>query len=145
METTTVGRVLVAARIENSGDLFNLEKGLLREDQVHRLEVADALVDTGATYLAMPKSLIEQLGFDKPFTTHEFRTTRGLGASNIYGPVRLTIQERFCNVDIAEVAEGCPVLIGQVPLELLDFVVDLKGQRLICDPAHGGQQILDLL
>ena len=30
------------------------------------------------------------------------------------------------------------------PLELLDFVVDLKGQHLIGNPAHGGEHILDL-
>jgi len=144
MEKATMGRVSVLAKIENVVELFNAQKGLIAEDQVHRVDVPDALVDTGSTYLAMPKSMIERLGFDKPFTTQEFRTTRGLGVSNIYGPVRLTIQGRFCNVDIAEVEEGCPVLIGQVPLELLDFVVDSKNQSLVGNPAHGGRYLLDL-
>jgi hypothetical protein len=43
-----------------------------------------------------------------------------------------------------EVPEDCPVLIGQVPLELLDLVVDPAGQQLIGNPAHGGEQVLEL-
>ena len=39
----------------------------------------------------------------------------------------------------------CPLLIGQVPLELLDFVVDPVGQKLIGNPDHGGEQMIDLL
>jgi predicted aspartyl protease len=144
MEQATMGRVTVAARIENVVDLYNAKKGLVGEDEVHRLEVTDALVDTGSTYLAMPKSLIQKLGFDEPFAKQECRTTRGEATANIYGPVRLTILGRFCNVDIAEIAEGCSVFIGQVPLELLDFIVDSKEQRLVGNPQHGGQQMLEL-
>jgi hypothetical protein len=36
------------------------------------------------------------------------------------------------------------VLIGQVPLELLDFVVDPRAQKLIGNPAHGGEQMLEM-
>jgi hypothetical protein len=36
------------------------------------------------------------------------------------------------------------VLIGQVPLELLDFVVDPRGQKLIGNPEHGGEQMIEI-
>jgi hypothetical protein len=39
----------------------------------------------------------------------------------------------------------CPVLIGQLPLESLDFVVDPIGRRLIGNPDHGGEHMMDLL
>jgi len=35
------------------------------------------------------------------------------------------------------------MLIGQAPLGLLDFVVDPKSQRLIGNPAHGGEHMMD--
>jgi predicted aspartyl protease len=144
MGAATVGGVVVEARIENLLDLYSAVKGLLAPEQVHRLEVPDALVDTGSTYLAVPRRCIEQLGFDKPIVTQRARTTRGSVASDVYGPVRLTIQGCFCTVDVAEIDGDCPVLIGQVPLELLDFVVDPQGQRLIGNPAHGGEHMFDL-
>jgi hypothetical protein len=56
----------------------------------------------------------------------------------------LTIQGRECPVEVAEVPDEVPVLIGQIPLEYLDFVVDPKNQRLIGNPAHGGEQMLEL-
>jgi predicted aspartyl protease len=144
MESTTVGRVAVKAKIENFPDLILAEKGIIRPEEVHCLEVEDALVDTGSTYLSMPHRMIEELGFDKPFTTRESQTAAGERTVGIYGPVRLSVQDRFCTVDIAETDDGCPVLIGQVPLELLDFVVDLKGQRLVGNPRHGGQQMIEM-
>ncbi len=48
-------------------------------------------------------------------------------------------------VDTMEVPDDVPVLIGQIPLEMLDLVVDLPGRRLIGNPAHGGEHILELL
>lgn len=144
METATMGRVSVPVRLENIVELFNAQAGIIPQEQVHRLDVPDALVDTGSTYLAMPRRLIQHLGFDQPFTTAQMRTTRGGAVASIYGPVRLTIQGRSCTVDIAEVVDDSPVLIGQVPLELLDFVVDPKGQRLIGNPAHGGEFMIEM-
>jgi hypothetical protein len=43
-----------------------------------------------------------------------------------------------------EVPDDVPVLIGQVPLEQLDFVVDLQARRLIGNPAHGGEHIIEM-
>jgi hypothetical protein len=63
----------------------------------------------------------------------------------MYTAVRLTIQGRTCTVDVMEVPDDVPSLIGQVPLELLDFVVDPVGQRLIGNPAHGGEHVIELL
>jgi hypothetical protein len=44
-----MGKVVVTAKLENLEDLFNAAKGVLPDDQVRRLEITDALVDTGAT------------------------------------------------------------------------------------------------
>ena len=43
-----------------------------------------------------------------------------------------------------EVPNNVPVLIGQLPLEHLDFVVDLRSQSLIGNPAHGGEHMYEL-
>ena len=62
----------------------------------------------------------------------------------IYSSVRLTVQDRDCTLDVGEIGDEFPVLIGQVPLELLDWVVDPRGQRLIGNPEHGGEQMMDV-
>jgi predicted aspartyl protease len=143
METNTMGRVTVKAMIENSGDIYMAEKGALPADQVRRLEVNDALVDTGATNLSMPKRLIQQLGL-VPFRSRVARTTAGLSTFQVYGAVRLTVQGRDCHLDVVELPDDCPVLIGQLPLEALDFVVDMSGHRLVGNPAHGGEHMIEM-
>ncbi len=143
METSTMGSVLVTAKIESLEDLYQVERGSLPADQVRRVEVKDALVDTGATILSMPKRLIDQLGL-RPVRTRRARSSAGPVTLQVYGAVRLTVEGRDCLSDVAEVPDDCPVLIGQIPLELLDFVVDPVGRRLIGNPAHGGEHMLDM-
>jgi len=43
-----------------------------------------------------------------------------------------------------EVPDEVPVLIGQIPLENLDLVVDLRAGRLTGNPADGGEQVFEL-
>ncbi len=142
MEIPTMGKVLVTALIETIEDLVLAGKGIIPSDQIRRIEVHDALVDTGATGLSMPKRLIQQLGL-QPLRMRRVRTSAGLTTVQMYGSVRLTIQGRDCLSDVSELPDDCPVLIGQIPLESLDFVVDPIGQRLIGNPAHGGEHILE--
>ncbi|HEX8200797.1 MAG TPA: retroviral-like aspartic protease family protein, partial [Isosphaeraceae bacterium] len=119
------------------------DRGQVSAAGVRRVEVPDAMVDTGATLLSLPKRLIGQLGL-KPFRTRAARTVAGIVQLEIFEAVRLTVAGRDCSIDVAAVPDDCPVLIGQIPLELLDFVVDPVGQRLIGNPDHNGEQMIDL-
>ena len=143
MELVTMGKVLVEAKIENLADLFLADRGHLPPDQVRWLYVTDALVDTGATLLSMPKALIAQLGL-KLVRTKQAKTAAGIFSFEVYEPVRLTIEGRDCVVEVTEVFDGCPVLIGQIPLEALDFVVDPRGRKLMGNPDHDGEHMFDL-
>ena len=105
--------------------------------------ISDALVDTGAMFLSMPTRLIKQLGLQET-RRRRFLSSLGLGETSMYDAVRLTIQGRDCVVDVAEIPDEVPVLIGQIPLEHLDFVVDLVNRKLIGNPAHGGEDMFEM-
>ncbi len=62
----------------------------------------------------------------------------------MYETVKLTIMGRDMPLDVMEVSDEIPVLIGQIPLEMFDLVVDPQGRRLIGNPAHGGEQTLEM-
>jgi len=143
MGTKSMGKVLVPASVENLDDLFQVQKGALPPDAVRRVEVTDAHIDTGATMVGMPIGLIRQLGLIR-LRERPTRTAAGSVTVQVYGTVRLSIQGRDCPSDVVELHDDCPVLIGQVPLELMDFVVDPAGRRLIGNPAHGGEHILEM-
>jgi predicted aspartyl protease len=143
MENGEMGRVLTEATIENSEDLWAVKRNLLPPDQARRLIIPDALVDTGATLLSLPTRMIHELGLEKTSTKRVTSSTGG-GEANLYSAVRLTIQGRSCTMDVMEVPDNVPALIGQIPLEHLDFVVDLRNHVLIGNPAHGGEHVYEL-
>ncbi len=138
-----MGKVLANAKISNLYDLHDAGRGVIENDSIRSVTISDALVDTGATMLCLPKRHIDQLGL-KACTTKTARTAAGIREFTVFGTVLLEIQGRDCRVDVAELPDDCPALIGQVPLELLDFVVDPQGQRLIGNPDHGGKHMIDM-
>jgi len=143
LETETMGRVVTEATIENLQDLWDAKRGLIPADQVRRVTIPDALVDTGATLLSLPTAIIRQLGLTQT-GSKQVRSSAGLATAIKYDAVRLTIMSRDCTMDVLEVPDGVPVLIGQIPLEHLDFVVDLRNRHLIGNPAHGGEHIYEM-
>ena len=143
MEFNPMGRVLTEATIENIQDLWAAERGIIMPDQLRKLAITDALVDTGATLLSMPTRLIQQLGLKRVGTKRVIAAT-GQTEAGMYEAVRLTIMGRSCTMDVMEVPDTVPVLIGQIPLEHLDFIVDLRDRKLIGNPAHGGEHVYEL-
>jgi clan AA aspartic protease len=143
MEALEMGRVTTPATIENYGDLWMADQGVIPSNEVRKIEIADALVDTGATLLSLPTRMIQQLGL-KPVTTKRIVSSKGTTESMMHSAVRLTIQGRSCTVDVMEVPDEVPALVGQIPLEHLDFVIDPREQKLTGNPRHGGEHIYEM-
>lgn len=143
METEEMGRVLTQATIENLEDMYDVGNGRLAADEARSLTIDDALVDTGATLLSLPTWLIQQLGLKKTGSKRVTSSTGG-GEADMYSAVRLTILDRSCTMDVMEVPDGVPPLIGQIPLEHLDLVIDMREHKLIGNPAHGGEHVYEL-
>jgi predicted aspartyl protease len=143
MEIPTMGRVLVQATVENMEDLWAAKRGLIPHDRVRRVTIHDALVDTGATLLSLPSRMVSELGLTRT-SVKRVTCSLGIGEAAVYEAVRLTILGRSCTMDVMEVPDHVPALIGQLPLEHLDLVVDLRDRKLIPNPAHGGEHVYEL-
>ena len=135
--------VVVDAVIENLEDLWRARRGGIPIGQIRRVQVTEACVDGGAVALSLPSSMIRHLGL-REFARRRAGHYRSFGESRMYDPVRLTIQDRDCTVDVLEVLDGAPVLIGVTALRMLDLVYDRRSRLLIGSPAHGGERILGM-
>jgi len=138
-----MGRVTTPVRIENNFDVSLARVGTIGPEAIRRVEVADALVDTGASSLCLPTSIIQALGL-VPQRRRTARTAGGLREVTVYSEVLLTIQDRDAIVRVTEIPEGSPVLIGQIPLEEMDLVVAPKDQTLGPNPAHDNQWVIEI-
>ena len=110
-------------------DLF-LKSAGARRGKPREVNV-EMLVDTGATRLYLKPSVIKRLGLQRVDAVRS-QTTNGEAIRFKYEPVHV-IQGRAPS----------PNLLGKAPLALLDLVVDSKSQKLIPNPAHGGEQMTE--
>ncbi|MBI4659506.1 MAG: hypothetical protein HY735_11755 [Verrucomicrobia bacterium] len=137
----TMGRVIAKMQVTNLRDMFVQEEKVRAE--APRMLNVEALVDTGATGLALQRSVIRALGLNKQ-ETRRLSTVADPASLNRYEPVRVDLMGRHGEFGVIELPETVPNRLGQIPLEEMDFVVDLKGRRLIPNPEHGGEWILEL-
>ena len=135
-----MGKVIVKLKLTNQTDLA-LKKHKARKAAPRSIEV-DALVDTGATRLYLKPSVIRALGLSRSGTVIS-RTTNGDRLRTVYSSVRMELMNRDGEFQVVGVDETVPNLLGQIPLEYLDLVVDLKGRRLIPNPEHGDKLITE--
>ena len=129
--------------LENLKDLHLAEAGVINSGDVRHLTVKDALVDTGATGLCLPKSLIEKLGLT-PLRKARAHTANGIVERTIYSEVKYTVLERSDSIQVTDLPDDAPVLVGHMILEALDLWIDIEN-GLIYNPAHDGEWRIKIL
>src|SRR5438046_5753393 len=128
-----MGRVVVDIEIFNAGDEEMVRRGHMKSNQV-RHATLKALVDTGCTLLSLPEEEIKRLGV-AVVEQKQSRFANGQTAlRKIYGPITIKVMGRSHIVTAVAGHAGVPALLGQVPLEVLDLMVDPKRERLV--PGH---------
>ena len=129
--------------LENLKDLHLAEAGVIDPENIRKLTIEDALVDTGATGLCLPKSLVDQLGLT-PLRKTKTQTANGIVERTVYSEAQYTVLERSYSIQVTDIPEDAPVLVGHMVLEALDLCVDMR-KGLIHNPANGGAWTIKIL
>lgn len=116
-----MGKVVEKVRFVNS---FDPEKSI---------EV-EAVIDTGATMIVLPKNLVERLGLKKVEDVKVKYADGSVKEKEVYGVVRVELMGRVGNFDVLAEDEGAQPLIGQIVLERLDLIIEPSTKRLIPNP-----------
>jgi predicted aspartyl protease len=130
----SLGKVTTPIKVQNWADIELLAAG--RSEEKPRAVETEALVDTGAVKLYLRSSIIRELGL-RPISEVGSRTMSDrMEHRRVFSPVDLEIQGRSGRFDVVEVPDSLPNIVGQIPLEDLDWVVDARNRRLIPNPEH---------
>lgn len=136
-----MGKVIVSFKAQNWHDIERVAYG--DRSDPPRFVSDEALIDTGATKFYLQSSLISHLGL-RPIGTVTARTMSARSEERrVFSPVDLEVQGRSGRYDVVEIPDSLPNIIGQIPLEDLDWVVDPVGQRLIPNPEHKHGELAD--
>lgn len=136
-----MGKVITRIKVENWFDAELVAAGV-RKETPRRLET-DALVDTGAVKFYLKSSVIKQLGLHPVGEVKSRTMSHRAEVRTVFSPVALEIQGRTGRFDVVEVPDALPNVIGQIPLEDLDWVVDCRHRKLIPNPEHKNGELAD--
>jgi clan AA aspartic protease len=124
--------------LTNAVDQGNVKRGLMAAKDVRTVTVT-AVADTGALRLTMPESLREKLGLEivkkVPATLADGEKLE-LGLTE---GVEVRWKDRAEITQAWVVPKECSVLLGTIPMEGMDLMVDPKNQRLV--GVHGDEQL----
>ncbi|MBI2924789.1 MAG: clan AA aspartic protease [Verrucomicrobia bacterium] len=136
-----MGKVIEKIKVQNWDDIALIAVGA-REKEPRSVET-EALVDTGAGMFYLKKTLVKQLGL-RPIDKVRSRTmSNRIERRRICSPVELRLAGRKGVFRVVEIPDALPNLIGQIPLEELDLVVDLRKRRVVPNPEHPGGPLYD--
>ncbi len=141
LDQETMGRITAQLTISNRGDEVMAERGVLAPEKVRRISVDDALVDTDATLLCLPRELIKRLGLPL-LREAQASTSAGMRRVRVFRDASITLLGRTGTFECLELPGGKAVLIGTLPLEALGIELDLKNQTLKLLPDTGDKTYL---
>lgn len=131
-------------KLTNDYDFALAEARSLDPGKIRTVEIA-ALVDTGATMLMLPADVVERLGLPiRGYRNVRYADARVEAVPWVVG-VKIEIRGREAVVSALVGPVGSMPLIGQIPLEEMDFIVDPKSRELRPNPASPDAPVLDLL
>jgi clan AA aspartic protease len=124
--------------LKNGIDVGNAKKGLIKKTEV-RQETVQAVVDTGAWTLVINEEIRVKLGLE-PLGTDTVSLADGTSSlCAVVGPLEVWWKDRRAACDALVLPHANEILLGAIPLEGMDIVVDPRAGELV--GRHGDQII----
>ena len=126
---------LVYADIEliNAEDTAVAERGFIDQSEIRRTKVS-AMVESGAYMLAINEEIKLQLGLrvvDRKLAGLADGTTIGL---EVVGPIEIRFKNRKSITTAMVLPGNSEVLLGAIPMEDMDVIIDPLRQELLVHP-----------
>ena len=132
-----MGMTYADITLTNVHDEGNAKSGFIREADIRTVNVT-SIVDTGAMSLVITEDICKELGLsavDERFA----RTANGQRvASKVTEPVKIKWKKRFFTGHALVIPGAESVLLGVIPLEGMDLMVNPVNQELV--GIHGDKE-----
>ena len=119
--------------IDLAFDLALVQRSPSSHQAVRSLEVS-ALVDSGASMLSIPQSVCDRLGLAITGEGDVELADGSVVQFDIVGPVEVRYQNRRTIVEALVIPNETEVLLGTIPMEGMDVLIDPTQHRLIVNP-----------
>jgi len=131
-------------QLANNHDEEDVKCGRRRPHEVRTFQL-EARVDTGATMLVLPADVVAKLGlFPDGYRKVRYADGR-IREVPWVSSIRIVILGRETVTNALVEDAGTTPLVGQIPLEELDLIVDPKSRELRVNPDSPDAPLLDSL
>ena len=133
-----MGLVHAEIILRNAGDVTGVRRGYIKESEIRQTKVV-AVVDTGSANLVINEAIRQQLGL---VVEMAYKTELADGSTQSYGlteAVQIQWKDRIASCQAVVVPNAKDVLLGTIPLEAMDLVINPAKQELV--GAHGDKVV----
>jgi clan AA aspartic protease len=138
-----MGEVRVEIELENAFDRELVRRGQLPEQDVRSARIR-ALADSGSIMLMLPQDLVEELGLRELRKAIVTYADERKEERSIAGVVTVRVGNRSAEVSCIVGPPNSDPLLGQIPLEEMDLLVDCAQQQLVPRPESPFLPLLNL-
>ena len=131
-----MGTVYDEIVLRNATDVVMKRRGLIKESEIRHITV-QAVADTGALTLIINEAVREALGLQ--IIAEAWLADGAAPNCQVTEPVEISWGDRSMICRPLLIASAPEVLLGAIPMEDLDIIVDCKRQCLV--GIHGSKQI----
>jgi len=131
-----MGLVYSEITLVNLEDKLNAKNGIIKEQDIRSMTVT-AMVDTGAGNLVIDEATREKLGLEKKGTQSGILADGARGLYDMAGPLEIWWKDRSFVLNTMVIPNASEILLGALPLEGMDLIVDPLGENLV--GAHGDE------
>ena len=124
-----MGKITTTITVKNLIDEALAKRGVISPDEIRVVTLRDVLVDTGATHLCLPATVIDRLGLDESRQV-DVMTVSGPRTTRIFKNGEVSIEDRYSTNEIIELPGGADPLLGVIPLEAMGIELDLQKQQI---------------
>lgn len=128
-----MGLIYAEIEIINSGDIALAKRKVIDIDDIKKVRVT-ALVDTGSYYLAINENIQEYLQLPIIKKGNVKLANESRISCDIVGPVQIDFKNRSTCCDAIVLPGDSELLLGAIPLEGMDVVINPLRQELDVNP-----------
>lgn len=136
-----MGHVFATIELYNTYDQESVRRGLLDPDELRKMQV-DMMVDTGSLYMCINESVRSYLGLPVVGKRRLQLADGTWGQFDIVGPIGVRFGNQSCSADAVVLAEDTQCLLGAMPMEAMNVLINPARQELFVNPNH---QLLPIL
>jgi clan AA aspartic protease len=143
MKEKTMGFVYAGIELINMGDQEAVRRGYMDIDEIKRIHL-NVLVDTGSYMLAINENIQQYLQLPVIDKRRARLADESVLMCDVVGPVEIKFKNRIAVCSAIVLPGDAEPLLGAIPLEELDVVINPLRQELTVNPENPDYAVMKM-